>query len=615
MCGIAGFIGKGDLVDLKAMSSKLISRGPDDQGSYVDKDKSIYLFHSRLAITDIKNGQQPMFDNSSNIIVIFNGQIYNSNEIRANLVDQGYNFKTSHCDTEVLINGYKKWGVDLLKYLNGMFAFVIYDKIKNQIFLARDRFGEKPLFYYFDNNNFIFSSQLDSLISHRSIKAKTQDISLQKYFAYGYVPEPLTIYSKCYKLQAGNSLLFDITKKSIYENCYWQFSLQPDHSIKSEESVIEELDMLLANSVKQRLKADVDPGLFLSGGIDSSLILYYSRKFLDKKDIKTFTVGFNEESFDESKYAKQVAGFFGVKNYNKALDTNKINQLIPKIINKLDEPINDPSLIATYFLSNHTQQHVKFALSGDGSDELFAGYDPFSFLKMAQFYHKIVPDFLHKKVISLARLLPVSHKNMSWDFKINRGLRGLSYQEGLWNPLWLAPISVEQIGDLFYKPIRIEELYSEVITLNEKNKNLSLFDKTLEFYTKFYLKAILTKSDRASMMNSLEVRSVFLDNKIADFCMSLPNHFKFKKGIKKYILKKLLKDKLPQDILNRKKKGFGVPIANLITKNTSLVHSSDNNVFNISFISQAMKNHQNKTQNNSQFLYSLLIINKFINEL
>jgi len=613
MCGIAGFIGIGNRADLNSMSQALIARGPDDDGKYIDEENSIYFAHRRLSILDIKDGHQPMQDDD--IVVVFNGEIYNAIQLRKSLSQEGYKFKTSHSDTEILIHGYKKWGQDLPKFLNGMFAFTIYDKRKQKIFLARDRFGEKPLYYFYDSKNFVFSSELNSLTKHKLVTCDINELALQKYFAYGYIPAPLTIYNNCFKLKPGSVATLNLNNNKIDFFTYWNFSLQPDYNIKSENEVIEELDYLLEKSVKSRLISDVPLGIFLSGGLDSSAILYYANKALNKNDINTFTIGFSEKSFDESIYAKEVARFFGVKNYNEILDDNKIKNLIPTILQNLDEPISDSSIIPTYFLCNHAAKHIKTALSGDGGDELFAGYDPFAVLKFANFYDKIIPKFLHKQITNLSDLLPVSHNNLSFDLKVKRGLRGLSQNKNLWNPVWMAPISHEHLKELFFKPIKITDLYSEAITLWDKNNNLDIVDKTLEFYTNIYLpNNILAKTDKASMMNSLEVRSPFLDNDLVEFVQKLPNRFKYNNGSKKYILKKLLSNKLPTNVVQRKKKGFGAPIAKTIANYNFRTDNISNELINHKSLNSLYKNHKDKKQDNGVLIWSYVLMAKFLSK-
>ncbi len=613
MCGIAGIIGPGSKENLTSMSIELIHRGPDDHGVYIDEKNSIYFAHRRLSIVDLAGGAQPMQDQEGKIIVIFNGEIYNFLELKKELINRGHNFNSSHSDTEVLIHGYKEWGEDLPTHLNGMFAFAIYDKGNGKVFMARDRFGEKPLYYYYCNGNFAFSSELSSLSKYNKIDICLDDLALQKYFAYGYIPAPLTIYKNCYKLKPGYSAIFDIKNKKFITKSYWNFSIDPDYTLNNEKALIEELDYRLKNAINLRLRSDVPLGIFLSGGIDSSALLAYSVELLGKDSIDTFTIGFDDNSFDESGYAKQIADFFGVKNHHKILNFEKMKELCPSILNRLDEPIADPSVLPTFFLSEFARQHVTVALGGDGGDELFAGYDPFNALKIAQLYSALIPQIIHKKIRSLAEFLPLSQKNMSFEFKVKRALMGLSYEQKLWNPTWLAPTNEEQLIHLFNKPIQMEEVYSEAIEAWVNSPKLDPIDKTMEFFTKFYLPgSVLAKVDKASMMNSLEVRAVFLDNDLAEFCMKLPNHYKFRNGTKKYLLKKLLDRKLPQNILQRKKKGFGVPLSKWLMDFPSHVPSPNISQINYKAAENLWNQHRQKKKDNRMFMWTWLVLDNFL---
>ncbi len=303
-------------------------------------------------------------------------------------------------------------------------------------------------------------------------------------------------------------------------------------------------------------------GLFLSGGINSSAVLAAATRLMDPAQIRTFTVGFNEASFDETEYARRVAGILGTQHEVRKLDLDQARDVFPKLLSQMSEPLGDSSILPTYLLSEFTRKHVTVALSGDGADELFAGYDPFHALKPAAAYSALVPGPLHEIVRRLASRLPVSTRNMSLDFKLKRTLNGLSYSSRLWNPVWLGPLSPPEIGRIFGQEIKAEELYEEAIELWDGAPQLDLVEKTMEFYTTFYLQdEILTKVDRASMLNSLETRAVFLDNDLVEFASRLPTSFKYRNGKGKYLLKKVLSRRLPADIVDRPKKGFGIPLA------------------------------------------------------
>ena len=564
MCGIAGFWGAGDQAVITAMTDALAHRGPDGYGYHVDEDSRIFLGHRRLAIIDIGGGAQPMWNEDQTVGVVFNGEIYNHVELRRLLEDRGHRFQSDHSDTEVLVHGYEEWGTELPLRLNGMFAFAIWDKARSRLFLARDRFGEKPLFYTKAPHLFAFASELSSLQRHPQVDTTLDVRSLQKLFGYGFFPGSRTPYRSISKLPGGHWLLLDLKSNSVTLRRYWKFSLQPDAALleRDEEDLADELDSLLTQAVKRRLISDVPIGLFLSGGIDSSAVLAAATHLMDPSQIRTFTVGFNEASFDETDYARRVAGILGTQHEVRKLDLDQARDVIPKLLNQMSEPLGDSSLLPTYLLSEFTRRHVTVALSGDGADELFAGYDPFHALKPAAAYSALVPGPVHQIVRKLASHLPVSTRNMSLDFKLKRTLNGLSYGSRLWNPVWLGPLSPPEIGRVFGQEIRAEELYEEAVELWDGAPHLNLVEKTMEFYTTFYLQdGILTKVDRASMLNSLETRAVFLDNDLVEFAGRLPTSLKYRNGKGKYLLKKVLSRRLPADIVDRPKKGFGIPLA------------------------------------------------------
>ena len=564
MCGIAGFWGAGDQAIVTAMTDALAHRGPDGYGYHVDEGNRIFLGHRRLAIIDIGGGAQPMWNEDQTVGVVFNGEIYNHVELRRLLEDRGHRFHSDHSDTEVLVHGYEEWGTELPLRLNGMFAFAIWDKAQSRLFLARDRFGEKPLFYARGPHFLAFASELSSLLRHPRVDTETDVGSLQKLFGYGFFPASRTPYKGVAKLPGGHWLLLDLRSDRVTLRRYWKFSLQPDASLleRGEEDLADELDSLLTQAVKRRLISDVPIGLFLSGGVDSSAVLAAATHLRDPAQIRTFTVGFNEASFDETEYARRVAGMLGTQHEVRKLDLDQARDVIPKLLARMSEPLGDSSLLPTYLLSEFTRRHVTVALSGDGADELFAGYDPFHALQPAAAYTALVPGPLHRIVRKLASRLPVSTRNMSLDFKLKRTLNGLSYSSKLWNPVWLGPLSPPEIGRIFGQEIKAEELYEEAIELWESAPHLNLVEKTMEFYTTFYLQdGILTKVDRASMLHSLETRAVFLDNDLVEFAGRLPTSLKYRNGKGKYLLKKVLSRRLPADIVDRPKKGFGIPLA------------------------------------------------------
>jgi asparagine synthase (glutamine-hydrolysing) len=448
--------------------------------------------------------------------------------------------------------------------LNGMFAFAIYDKTRRRIFLARDRFGEKPLYYLARPGLFAFASELTALLRHPHASHSLNMRSVQKFFAHGYLPAPNALYEHCWKLPAGSHLTYDIRLGTFSTHRYWQFKLEPDEGLTEadDDRLASELRGLLLQATQRRLMSDVPLGLFLSGGIDSSSILAAVTQLRGRDSIETFTIGFTEPTFDESRQASSIAQTFGSKHRDEILDLSQARTLIPSILSRMDEPLGDASIVPTFLLSVFTRKFVKVALSGDGGDELFAGYDPFKALAPARLYERFVPSNLHSVLQHLVGRIPISTANMSIDFKLRRTLMGLSHQQPLWNPIWLAPLEPREIQDLFEVPLPPEELYEEVLTLWHSGGNKDLVDRTLEFYTNFYLQDdILMKVDRASMMNSLETRAVFLDNDLVEFCRRLPNRFKLRRGKRKYLLRLALRGLVPENVLTRPKKGFGIPLS------------------------------------------------------
>jgi asparagine synthase (glutamine-hydrolysing) len=563
MCGIAGFVGHGSIEDLRRMNAALAHRGPDDDGTWIEATTRVFLGHRRLSIVDIGGGSQPMWTTDGQLGVVFNGEIYNHLELRAELVAAGCVFQSDHSDTEVLLHGYRTWGPRFTQRLNGMWAFVLYDRNRGRLFCSRDRFGKKPFFYTVQNGTFVFASELTAIVKHSAVTASVSRRSLQKYFAYGYIPAPHSLYEKIHKLPGGHSLSFDIASQRVSIEKYWDFVIEPFETIPAdpEREWGERLLALLSDAVKRRLMGDVPLGFFLSGGLDSSSVVALAARHMDRERMRTFSIGFEEASFDESGYSAQMAAHLGTQHHVDVLSIEKAAALLPAIAAKLDEPMGDSSLLPTYLLCGHTRAEVTVALGGDGADELFAGYDPFRALRAADLYGRLVPRPLHAAVKLLASRLPVSHENMSFDFRLKRTLRGLGQRPPLWCPVWMGPLDPGELADLFDEPIDVEDVYAEAIEQWDGCRQSNLVDRVLQFYTKLYLQDdILVKVDRASMMHSLEARAPYLDAEVVDFVRRIPHQWKFRRGETKYLLKRALAGVLPAWVLGRPKKGFGIPI-------------------------------------------------------
>jgi asparagine synthase (glutamine-hydrolysing) len=565
MCGICGFVGAGSPEDLDRMSIRLRHRGPDDSGTWKSDRHSVQLASRRLAVTDLPGGHQPMESADRELVIVFNGEIYNHRELRAELQARGHQFQTDHSDTEVLLYGYREWGAKLPERLNGMWAFAVFDVSRALLFCSRDRFGKKPFFYARHKNGLAFASELTSLLEHPEVPRSISRRALQKYFGYGYIPAPLSILAGVSKLPGGSSLFLDTRTMEMRVEKYWQLCLEPFETIprNPEEEWGGRIRELLDRAVQRRLIADVPVGVFLSGGIDSSAVTAFASRHVTAGKLKTFSIGFEEKTFDETEFGQRVSSKFGTDHQRETLSSTRALELIDQCLDRLDEPMGDSSILPTYMVSELARRSVTVALGGDGGDELFAGYDPFLALRRAQLYDKVFPRPIHAAIKAVFDRLPVSRANMPLDFRIKRTLRGLSYAPRFWLPAWMAPLDLDSLSELFGEPIDLEDLYSEAIEEWDNCAQDDLVDKTLQFYTRLYLQDdILVKVDRASMMHSLEVRAPFLDIELVDFVRRIPAQYKFRHGTTKYILKKALEPVLPNEILYRQKKGFGVPVAN-----------------------------------------------------
>lgn len=561
MCGIAGFFGAGDEAILRRMTARIAHRGPDDEAFLVEPDRGAFLGFRRLSILDIVGGKQPMTTADGTLTVVFNGQIYNHRELRAELEKRGARFATDHSDTEVLLHGWRQWGGDLPNRLNGMWAFAIHDRRTRKVFFSRDRFGKKPLFYFASRNVFAFASELTALREHPAVPTTLSQRALQKYFAYGYVPAPLTLVENVSKLPAGHSLTLDLSTREHRIERYWHYQPAAELDGRPEAELIEEFSDLLDKAVARRLVADVPVGCFLSGGIDSSAVTALAMRHAGRERIKAFSIGFEEATFDETRYARLVAEHVGADHQIETLSVQRALDILPDIAARWDEPIADSSMLPTYLLCQHARKQVTVALGGDGADELLAGYDPFRALRYARWYERLVPKPVHRAIALVAARLPVSHRYMSFDFRLKRTLRGLDHPAHLWLPVWMAPLAPAELTDLFSTPVDLEDVYSEAIEAWDNCASHDAIERAIAFYVRLYLQDdILVKVDRASMLNSLEVRAPFLDCDLVDFVRRLPARMKLRGSTSKWILRQCAQSLLPREVLTRSKQGFAVPV-------------------------------------------------------
>lgn len=611
MCGIAGFVGRGALADLRRMNAAQRHRGPDGEGTYVDSEFAVYLGHQRLAVLDIEGGHQPMWTADGTLGIVFNGEIYNHGELRRELRALGAQFTTDHSDTEVLLHAYRHWGDGFVDRLNGMWAFVIYDRPRRRLFGSRDRFGKKPFYYTHGSDCFAFASELTALRAHPSTPTTVSRLALKKYFAYGYIPAPHCYLEGVSKLPAGHSFAYDLREARVRTWRHWEFRLEPDPALdKADENTLgEELLGLLKEAVRCRLVADVPIGTFLSGGIDSSTVTALAAQCLPANRLETFSIGFDEASFDESSYAATVARQVGSRHHHHVFSENEAQSSLPRIVAGMDEPMGDSSIMPTWFLCQHARRYVTVALGGDGADELFAGYDPFRALRWASLYQSVVPRPVHRAIALLAGHLPVSHRNMSLDFKLKRSLRGMDYPPPLWCPVWMAPLPPEELAALFDEPVETEDIYAEAIACWDRQDGLDLVARTTNFYVNLYLQDdILTKIDRASMAHSLEVRAPFLDRAVVDFARRLPSRYRLEGNTTKALLKRAVEHLLPAEIVHRPKKGFGVPIGRWFQSGLLPLPTSMPSGLNLEYLKIRALAHQTGRADERALLWNALLL-------
>lgn len=557
MCGIAGYVGGGSEQDLRRMVESIRHRGPDAQGFFCEN--GVALGHARLSIIDLTpSGAQPMWNNDHTVSVIFNGEIYNYKELKKELPDHIFQ---SSSDTEVIIALYEKYGERCFEKMNGMFAIALYDRQKHKLLLARDRMGKKPLYYQSSSGTFVFASELKAILAH-PVATKEIDLSaLNTYLALDYIPTPLSVYKKVKKLEPGTFLVYE--QKKIRIESYWN----PDtHESKiSFKDAVRELDKKIGDAVRSRLVSDVPLGIFLSGGLDSSTVAYYGAKASDKP-IHTFSIGFEEASFDESDYASTVSRHLKTEHHHKILSGRDSLDIIPSIFSMLDEPMADASIIPTYLLSRFTKDSVTVALGGDGGDELFAGYPTFQAERFVQTY-QMLPTLIKKQLIERAvEMLPMSDNNLSLKFKSQKFLEGSNEQNIADRHMrWLGTFSKVERKNLFtpevWNELSQQNVYDKAEDYLASSSAEDVQNQLLWVYQRTYMMdQVMVKVDRASMFASLETRAPFLDYKLVEFANQLPYDYKLHGLTTKYILKELMRQKLPDNIIDRPKKGFGVPI-------------------------------------------------------
>ncbi len=635
MCGIVGFRTKNNFNLLKASLSPaakaLAHRGPDDSGLFLDEHSGIGLAHRRLSIIDLSDaGHQPMKCDNEEIYIVYNGEIYNFMEIRTILEGYGFRFQSA-TDTEVVLKAYLQWGAECLQRFVGMFAFAIWDGRNRSLFLARDRLGIKPLYFHTSEGGqtLIFASELKAIMAFKSFNREVHSDAIPLFLHYQYIPAPGTIFKDTYKLLPGHFIL--ATEQDIKILPYWSLPRQSstiDSSGQSEAEQISQLDALLTTAVSDRLISDVPLGALLSGGIDSSIVVALMQK-VSNRPVRTFSIGFQEKGYDEAPWAARVAKHLRTDHTELYVTSKDAFDVISGLPEFYDEPFADSSAIPSYLVSRLARRHVTVALSGDGGDEQFCGYVRYwtTATMAAAFQH--IPEFLKGAAGKVLRKtpMPIAEKT----YRLIQSLLPQRFHVANFPDKWQKLISLlneTEISELYRMTISLwskEEIFhimaralpeSRFEDIFKETGNGSVLPRLLEVDQATYLPdALLTKVDRVSMANGLEIRIPLLDHRVLEYTAGLPLDLKYKNGVAKYLLKRLLQKYLPKDLFERPKMGFGAPIdlwlrhglKELLLDYLSSDRLRKEGLFNLSFVEKRIKEHLSGKVNHQYRLWSLLM--------
>lgn len=560
MCGIAGFVNHNgeapDLDVLARMTFTLTHRGPDADGFHCDGP--VGLGHRRLSIIDLAGGAQPMANEDETVWVTYNGEIYNEPALRAGLEARGHIFRT-RSDTECLVHLYEEHGPGFARHVNGMFALAIWDSRQRRLVLARDRMGQKPLFYAETlTGGLVFGSEPKAILEHPDVRRRLDPSGLARYLFYEYVPAPYSIWSGLRKLPQAHVLVWEGGRSVVSR--YWE-SPRPSEAIAPFEEVAEQFWGDFRAAVARHRRADVPLGVFLSGGIDSSSVAAALAELEPAAGIHTFSIGFSDQSFDESEHARAVARHLGTDHHERTFSVDDVSELLPRVASWLDEPFGDASLLPTHLLSQFARGAVKVALGGDGADELLAGYPTFVAERAAGLFRRL-PGRARAWAGAAVGRLPVDHGNISLDFRLKQFLRGAAEPSPLAHQRWLGSFSGAEISNLLLEPPTIDIEAEHLDRARGLSPGADPLTRALALYQDTYLpEDILNKVDRASMACGLEVRAPFLDAELVESIQRLPSVFKYGRRQTKRLLKRAAASRLPATIPHRRKKGFGIPVA------------------------------------------------------
>ncbi|MFK7924897.1 MAG: asparagine synthase (glutamine-hydrolyzing) [Bacteroidia bacterium] len=620
MCGISGiFYADQDrpvqIHELKNMTTSMIHRGPDDEGFF--QDRNVGFGFRRLSIIDLSTGHQPLANEDDSVWIVFNGEVYNFPELRERMMAKGHQFKTG-TDTETIVHLYEEYGPDCVNHLRGMFAFVIWDKRKRKMFCARDRFGIKPFFFHLSGERFVFGSEIKTVLAAGGFDRQVNLQALDSYFTYKYITGEHTIFQEVQKLLPGHRM--ELTLKDgrwdVKEDAYWQIQFAPDYSL-SEQDWCEQIEAELSAAVKMRMIADVPLGAFLSGGVDSSSVVALMAQN-SANPIKTFSIGFKEKAFNELPYAREVAKLYGTEHHEQIIEPESIS-LLPKLIQSYDEPYADSSAIPTYYVSKFAREYVTVVLSGDGGDELFAGYNSYPKLSKLHKYNRMPAAFNRHFWGGVNRMLPdtVKGKGLSYYLSLDRQTVGAHYA------LWQRPERQQLYKGALWDQVKgqLGEEYKLSLLRASNTKDYLSRMQELDMQT-YMVDDILTKVDRASMLNSLEARVPILDHKVAELSFRIPPSMKLKQGQKKYILREAMRKHLPSSILDHKKQGFSVPLGAWFKDslkeymNDRLLSSNSNlsEYLNQDYIRQIVDAHQNGMRDLNGKIWSLVVMDAWLEQ-
>lgn len=611
MCGIAGMAGAGAVSAppevLAQMCERIRHRGPDDQG--LGYYPGVHMGMQRLAVIDLESGNQPLASADGQVFITYNGELYNYRELRAELIQQGFEFVTNS-DTEVIVTGYQAWGEKLFPRLNGMFAFALYDQTRHQVLLVRDHIGIKPLYFAEVDNTLVWGSEIKSVLASYQVPRRLNTLALQEFLAWEYVPEDRTLFKDIQRLLPGSVLRFDLQQRTSTTRKYWALNNAPATANRSREEWREELGVSLQRAVQGQLVSDVPLGAFLSGGVDSSLIVAHMGS------AETFSIGFDDPSYNELDYARQVADHLGVNHTSEVIQPDVLG-LFDQLMYHMDDPIGDFSIFPTYLVSRMTRNHVTVALSGDGGDELFGGYDTYVAQHYAGYYDRL-PGFLRTAAIpALTNLLPPGAQKKGLINKIKRFAEGGALPERLGHARWRLFATHAELQQLMVgEAAQADDVYGHIERLRDSCTELDAVNQSLYIDTHSYLTDnCLPKIDRMSMAVSLETRVPFLDPKLMQQVFSMPGEHKLAGSETKPLLKELAAQHVPHDCVYRNKEGFSIPIKQwLANEFSSLLDTylaperlAAQGIFNAPHVQGLINEHRSNVANHSHRLWSLIV--------